>query len=84
MQINALVGKSGTGKSHRAIMVAHDCGADVIIDDGLLIKGDQILVGYSAKKQPTRIGAIKAALFSDPEQSQNAQRTLARVKPKEY
>jgi len=40
----ALVGSSGTGKSFRAKLVAQKYGIDLIIDDGLLIRGDQILV----------------------------------------
>jgi len=50
----ALVGSSGTGKSFRAKLVAQKYGIDLIIDDGLLIRGDQILAGRSAKKiRPT-------------------------------
>ena len=39
MEVVAFVGPSGTGKSHRAIGVAHNNNCDAIIDDGLLIKG---------------------------------------------
>ncbi len=65
MEIYALVGSSGTGKSHRAAFVASEFNIDLIIDDGLLIKGTRILGGISAKSQPTRLGAVKTALFSD-------------------
>ena len=65
MEVFALVGPSGTGKSHRATIVAHQFEAQAIIDDGLLIQGNRILAGASAKRQPTRIGAIKSALFMD-------------------
>ena len=51
MDIYALVGPSGTGKSHRALQVAHKYEVELIIDDGLLIKGDRILAGLSAKRQ---------------------------------
>ena len=34
MEIMALVGASGTGKSHRALVVAHEHNIDTIIDDG--------------------------------------------------
>ncbi|MCL6478271.1 MAG: Asp23/Gls24 family envelope stress response protein [Peptococcaceae bacterium] len=81
MEVLALIGPSGTGKSHRAIMVAHQTESDIIIDDGLLIKGDQILVGNTAKKQPTRIGAIKAALFLDRKLALQAAEALARHNP---
>lgn len=82
MEVYALVGPSGTGKSHRAIMVAHQINCDIIVDDGLLIKGDQIIVGHTAKKQPTRIGAIKAALFLDDGLSTRARESLQQHNPK--
>lgn len=49
MKVVAFVGPSGTGKSHRAIGIAHKNNCDAIIDDGLLIKGTKILAGTSAK-----------------------------------
>lgn len=81
VEVYALVGPSGTGKSHRAIMVAHQTNSDIIIDDGLLIMGDQILVGHTAKKQPTRIGAIKAALFLDEDLAASAREALKKHSP---
>ncbi len=72
MIVTALVGPSGSGKSYRAIMVAHQHNLDLIIDDGLLIRNNQIVTGYSAKQQPTRIGAIKTALFQDAIHQQEA------------
>jgi uncharacterized alkaline shock family protein YloU len=48
-------------------MLAGNLGCEVIIDDGLIIKRNRIIAGVSAKKQPTRIGAIKTALFTNPE-----------------
>ena len=33
MEVIALVGQSGTGKSHRALMVANEYQADAIIDE---------------------------------------------------
>lgn len=81
MEVYALIGPSGTGKSHRAMIVAHQTDSEIIIDDGLLIKGNQILVGHTAKKQPTRIGAIKAALFLDRELAGRAKEILREHKP---
>ncbi|MFZ5643992.1 MAG: Asp23/Gls24 family envelope stress response protein [Bacillota bacterium] len=81
LNVYALVGPSGTGKSHRAIMVAHQTGAEIIIDDGLVIKSDQILMGHTAKKQPTRIGAIKAALFIDDELALKAKEAIRNDNP---
>lgn len=70
MEVVAFVGPSGTGKSHRAITVAHDNGCDAIIDDGLLIKGTKILAGTSAKSEDNRVQAVKRAIFTDPEHAQ--------------
>ena len=57
MDVIALVGPSGTGKSHRALLVAHKHQADAIIDDGILIKDGKIVGGHSAKKEKSRIMA---------------------------
>ncbi|HZK17793.1 MAG TPA: Asp23/Gls24 family envelope stress response protein [Clostridia bacterium] len=81
MEVYALVGPSGTGKSHRAMVLAHKYNAQLIIDDGLVIKGDRILVGHSAKKQPTRIGAIKVALFMGEDHVNKARKTLQNISP---
>ena len=51
----AFVGPSGTGKSYRAQLVANEKGISYIIDDGLLIKDNQVIAGVSAKKAPTKI-----------------------------
>ena len=42
MKVVAFVGPSGTGKSHRAIGIAHKNNCDAIIDDGLLIRNQNI------------------------------------------
>lgn len=81
MHVYALVGPSGTGKSHRAIRVAHDYEVEIIIDDGLIIKGTRILYGTSAKRQVTRIGAIKAALFMGDEESKRAREVIKKENP---
>ena len=54
MKVYAFVGPSGTGKSHRAQMVARSKGTEYIIDDAILIKGNKILCGDSAKKSATK------------------------------
>ncbi len=77
MEVIALVGPSGTGKSHRATVVAHQIDAEAIIDDGLLIQGNRILAGFSAKRQPTRIGAIRAALLMDKKHADEIKKALA-------
>ncbi len=65
MKVIVLVGTSGTGKSYQAIHMAKEKGISYIIDDGLLIKGNKVLAGSSAKREKTRMGAIKRALFID-------------------
>jgi len=64
LEVYALVGASGTGKSHRALWVAKERNIEYIIDDGLLIKGNEIIAGKSAKREKTRIGSIKTAVFT--------------------
>lgn len=66
IMVTALVGQSGTGKSHHAVMVARSVGAQAIIDDGLLIIGNKVAAGSSAKKEKTMLSSVKRALFSDP------------------
>ena len=67
MKIYALVGASGTGKSYNSIRVAASCGADYIIDDGLLINKNKIIEGSSAKKEATLVAAVKKAIFENEE-----------------
>ena len=67
MKVYAFVGPSGTGKSYRAQMVANEKGIDLIIDDGLLIQGNKVLAGTSAKKAPTKIETVRNALFQSEE-----------------
>ncbi|KUO52174.1 MAG: hypothetical protein APF76_03815 [Desulfitibacter sp. BRH_c19] len=82
MEVLALVGPSGSGKSHRALLVAHEYNIDIIIDDGLAIKGSQILAGISAKRQPTKVGAIKTALFRSEEHSAEVKKVIMDEKAK--
>ncbi len=82
MEVYALVGPSGTGKSYRAVVLAGHLGCEVIIDDGLIIKGNRIIAGVSAKKQPTRIGAIKTALFIAAEHKKTAGEAILEQAPK--
>ncbi len=68
MKVYALVGPSGTGKSHRAEMVAHKYNISLIIDDGLLIRDGKILAGRSAKREETKMAAIRTALLYNQDQ----------------
>ena len=63
IKVYAFVGPSGTGKSYRAQMVANENNIRYIIDDGLLIKDNEVIAGESAKKAPTKIETVKGALF---------------------
>ncbi|MDI6617944.1 MAG: Asp23/Gls24 family envelope stress response protein [Clostridiales bacterium] len=66
MDVYALIGKSGSGKSYKAQNVARDYGIEYIIDDGLLIKGNKVIAGISAKKEETKFAAVRRAVFFDP------------------
>ncbi|HOB86739.1 MAG TPA: hypothetical protein PKO38_03500 [Bacillota bacterium] len=81
MEIYALIGASGTGKSHHAPALAHQLNIDYIIDDGILIRGHQALAGRSAKRERTRFGAVKRAIFSDPEHAREIREKLAEIQP---
>ena len=67
MRVYALVGKSGTGKSHHSMWVARENQIDFIIDDGLLISDNRIIAGKSAKREPTKVASVRCAVFQDPE-----------------
>ncbi|MEW5817962.1 MAG: hypothetical protein AB1798_21535, partial [Spirochaetota bacterium] len=80
VQVFALVGKSGSGKSFRAKLVAQKYGIEMIIDDGLLIYKDKILAGKSAKKEKAFLAAIKIALFDDAEHRYEVRKSLEKAK----
>lgn len=82
MEVMALVGQSGTGKSHRALIVAHEYKADAIIDDGILIKDGKIIAGHSAKREASKIMAVRRAIFSIPGHADEVKQALKEVKPK--
>lgn len=65
MKVYSLTGPSGTGKSYQAPELMDEKEIDILIDDGLLIYQDMVEAGISAKRQKTRVGAIKTALFTD-------------------
>lgn len=76
VKVFALIGKSGTGKSFRAKLVAEKYGIPLIVDDGLIIKGKNILAGESAKKENTYLGAVKTALFQKDSHRRSAVEAL--------
>jgi len=81
LRVVGFVGPSGTGKSHRAVWVARERGIDFIIDDGLLIRGAQIIAGTSAKKEKTKISSIKRALFTDDEHANDVKTAIRQYNP---
>ena len=66
VQVFALVGKAGTGKSFRAQLIADKYKIELIIDDGILIRNNKIICGKSAKKENHTLTALRTALFDDP------------------
>ena len=82
MKIIGLSGKSGTGKSYNAMELCGRMQIDGMIDDGLLIIENRIVAGISAKKQPTKIGAVKTALFSDNAHSEAVKKAIKKMEPK--
>lgn len=77
----AFVGPSGTGKSYRAQMVANEKGINYIIDDGLLIKDNEVIAGVSAKKATTKIETVKKALFNNPEEAKELKMAFIKYRP---
>ena len=77
VEVYALVGKAGTGKSFRARLVADTHQIPAIIDDGLLIYGGKIIAGRSAKEKDHYIAAVKTAMFNEPEHREAMIRALS-------
>lgn len=82
VKVYALVGRSGTGKSYHSKLVAAKYRIDLIIDDGLLIKGDKIIAGHSAKRDPNFISAVRTAVFDDDEHRDQVMNALQKEKYK--
>jgi len=81
MDVIALVGPSGTGKSHRALLVAHEQCADAIIDDGILIKDGKIVAGHSAKQEKSKIMAVRRAIFVLPGHAEEVRAAIKESRP---
>ena len=82
IKVYAFVGPSGTGKSYRAQMVASERNINFIIDDGLLIMGNEVIAGKSAKKAPTKIETVKKALFYREEEKNEIINAIKQYRPK--
>ncbi|MFA6278395.1 MAG: Asp23/Gls24 family envelope stress response protein [Pedobacter sp.] len=81
MKIVALVGESGTGKSHKAMNLASSKGIRYIIDDGLLIHDAKRIAGKSAKRETTRLSAVRRAIFQFDDHCKEVKEAIERVKP---
>ena len=81
IRVCAFVGPSGTGKSYRAQMVAGENNIEYIIDDGLLVKGNAVIAGTSAKKAPTKVETVKHALFYQEDERKEMQDAFVKYNP---
>lgn len=81
MKVYAFVGPSGTGKSYRAQMVASEKNINFIIDDGLLIKDNEVVAGESAKKADTKVATVKHALFYEESEREPIIKAFKKYKP---
>lgn len=77
----SFIGPSGTGKSYRAMIISREKGIDYIIDDGLLIKGNRIIAGMSAKREGTKLAAVRRAMFMDPDHRQAVAKAIEQHMP---
>ncbi len=82
IKVFAFVGASGTGKSHRAQMVAKNNGIEYIIDDAILIHNNKVVAGTSAKRASTKVESVRRALFSVNSQSEEMIEAIKQKKPK--
>jgi len=81
MKVYALEGRSGTGKSYQALNLCREKNIESIIDDGLYIYRNEAVAGTSAKREPTKIGAIKTALFTDTEHRDDVIKKISETSP---
>ncbi len=82
MEVYALIGASGTGKSHNANSVMEQYHIEMMIDDGLLIKDGKKMAGTSAKAEETTVAAVKRAIFHDPIHASQVRERIAQLEPK--
>ncbi|NLJ38929.1 MAG: hypothetical protein GX432_09230 [Candidatus Atribacteria bacterium] len=81
MEVYALIGPTGTGKSYRAPHIAQRYGIDCIIDDGLLISHGSIIAGKSSKAEVSKIKAAKIAVFYFTDHRQQIIEALKKIHP---
>ena len=81
MEVYALIGASGTGKSHNAYIEMEQYSIDMMIDDGLLIKDGKKMAGTSAKAEETTVAAVKRAIFHDPIHAAEVRERIKQLNP---
>lgn len=81
MEVIGFYGPPGTGKSDRAV-IAYENKASCIIDDGILIYHSRIVAGKSAKREESRLKAVRRAIFWDKEQRDEVRAALQKINPK--
>lgn len=83
MDVVAFIGPAGSGKSHRAQIIAYQNQCELVIDDGLLINREgKILAGSSAKREDNKMAAVRRAIFHAQEHREEVRNILWSVKPK--
>ena len=82
MEVIGFYGPPGTGKSDRALVIAYENKASCIIDDGILIYHSRIVAGKSAKREESRLKAVRRAIFWDKEQRDEVWAALQKINPK--
>jgi adenylate kinase family enzyme len=80
IRVFALIGRSGSGKSFRALLIAQKYKIELLIDDGLLIRDQKIIAGRSAKKERAYLSAIKTALFTHDDHCRDVMHALQHQK----
>ena len=81
MDVLAFTGPPGSGKSDRALVVAYENKASCIIDDGILIYHNRIVAGKSAKREASRLTAVRRALFWDSNQAEDVIFHIMKINP---
>ena len=82
MDVVAFYGPPGTGKSDRALVIAYENDCSCIIDDGILIYHSRIVAGKSAKREASRLKAVRRAIFWDEDQRVEVRDALRKINPK--
>lgn len=81
MEVIAFYGPPGTGKSDRALVIAYENQASCIIDDGILIYHNRIVAGKSAKREASRLKAVRRAIFWDEAQRDEVRAMIEKINP---